>query len=83
MSRRKCAKKIILRKKYFDGSERLVEFSIRRHRLDFLYDLTKFCCHRVKGEPYIFLVLFFGKRIPDLKHLCSVYVFAPTPLLCV
>ena len=42
-----------------------------------------FFCHRVKGDPCIFLVLPFGERISDLKHLCSVYVFAPIPLLCI
>ena len=63
-------------KGYFDA--------IERQRLDFSLDLTKsFFCHRVKGDPCFFLVLPFGERISDLKHLCSVYVFAPIPLLCI
>ena len=61
---------------YFDA--------IERQRLDFSLDLAKsFFCHRVKGDPCIFLVLPFGERISDLKHLCSVYDFAPIPLLSI
>ena len=36
----------------------------------------KFFCHRVKGDPCIFLVLSFGERVPNLKHLCRVKMCA-------